>query len=104
MATPTIYVVSDMRTVRDDATGSYAVITNTTQHQSRNGADERYHTALAAAARNTQYPLMSAVLMTNDGFVIDSEAYKHNVPEPEPELEPEPEPGPEPEPNAEEGE
>lgn len=79
MAAPTIYLVSDMRTVPDSATGGYACITNTTQHQTRNGAEERYHTALAAAARNTQYPLMSAVMMTNDGFVIASQSYEHEV-------------------------
>ena len=79
MAAPTIYLVSDMRTVPDSATGGYACITNTTQHQTRNGAEERYHTALAAAARNTQYPLMSAVMMTNDGFVIASQFYEHDV-------------------------
>ena len=78
-AAPTIYLVSDMRTVPDSATGGYACITNTTQHQTRNGAEERYHTALAAAARSTQYPLMSAVMMTNDGFVIASQSYEHDV-------------------------
>lgn len=86
MAAPTIYLVSDMRTVPDSATGGYACITNTTQHQSRNGAEERYHTALAAAARNTQWPLMSAVMMTNDGFVLASQSYEHEV-QPEPEGE-----------------
>ena len=86
MAAPTIYLVSDMRTVPDSATGGYACITNTTQHQTRNGAEERYHTALAAAARNTQYPLMSAVMMTNDGFVLASQAYQHDA-QPEPESE-----------------
>lgn len=86
MAAPTIYLVSDMRTVPDSATGGYACITNTTQHQTRNGAEERYHTALATAARSTQYPLMSAVMMTNDGFVIASQSYEHDVqPAPEPE-------------------
>lgn len=85
MAAPTIYIVSDMRTVPDSATGGYACLTNTTQHQSRNGAEERYHTALAAAARNTQYPLMSAVMMTNDGFVIASQSYEHEV-QPTPEA------------------
>ncbi len=79
MEAPTIYLVSDMRTVPDSATGGYACLTNTTQHQTRNGAEERYHTALAAAARNTQYPLMSAVMMTNDGFVLASQSYKHEV-------------------------
>ena len=79
MAAPTIYLVSDMRTVPDPATGGYACLTNTTQHQTRNGAEERYHTALATAARSTQYPLMSAVMMTNDGFVLASQSYKHDV-------------------------
>lgn len=90
MAAPTIYIVSDMRTVPDSQTGGYACITTTTQHQSRNGAEERYHTALAAAARNTQYPLMSAIMMTNDGFVLASQSYEHEIaPTPEPEPEPE---------------
>ena len=79
MAAPTIYIVSDMRTVPDSQTGGYACITTTTQHQTRNGAEERYHTALAAAARNTQYPLMSAVMFTNDGFVLASQSYQHEV-------------------------
>lgn len=84
MAVPTIYIVSDFRTVPDAQTGGWAVITNTTQHQTRNGAEERYHTALATAARSSQYPLMSAVMMTNDGFVIASQSYKHDV-QPQPE-------------------
>lgn len=77
MAAPTIYLVTDMRTVPDSATGGYACISNTTQHQSRNGAEERYHTALATAARSTQYPLTGAVMWTNDGFIIDSLCYHH---------------------------
>lgn len=86
MAVPTIYLVTDMRTVPDSATGGYACLTNTTQHQSRDGAEERYHTALAAAARNTQYPLTGAVMMTNEGFIIESKTYRHEAqPEPEPE-------------------
>lgn len=91
MAAPTIYLVSDMRTVPDTATGGYACLTNTTQHQSRNGAEERYHTALAAAARNTQYPLAGAMMYTNntnDGFILASQTYEHEVqPVPEPETE-----------------
>lgn len=86
MAAPTIYLVTDMRTVPDSATGGYACLTNTTQHQSRNGAEERYHTALAAAARNTQYPLTGAMMYTNAGFVLDSKTYEHEV-ESEPEAE-----------------
>lgn len=76
METPILYIVTDMKTVPDG--DGYAVVSNTTQHHTRNGAEERYHTALAAAARNTQYPLMSAVMMTNEGFVIESKCYHHD--------------------------
>ena len=88
MAAPTIYLVSDMRTVPDPATGGYACLTNTTQHQTRNGAEERYHTALATAARSSQYPRYGAIMMTNEGFVIESKSYDHDEqPAPEPEQE-----------------
>ena len=86
MTTPTIYIVTDVKTVPHD--GGYAVLVNSTQHQSRNGAEERYHTALATAARSEQYPVYSAFLMTNEGFVIESKSYTHDV-QPEPEPEPE---------------
>lgn len=75
--TPTIYIVTDIRTVPDG--DSYAVLINSTQHHSRNGAEERYHTALAAAARSDQYPVYSAIMATNEGFVIASQSYKHEV-------------------------
>lgn len=81
--TPTIYVVTDIKTTPHE--GGYAVLINSTQHQSRNGAEERYHTALAAAARSDQYPVYSAIMATNEGFVIASQSYTHEVqPEPEP--------------------
>lgn len=76
---PTIYIVSDFRTVPDSATGGYAALVNTTQHQSRDGAEERYHTALAAAARSTQYERYGAIMMTNEGFVLESKCYEHEV-------------------------
>lgn len=81
---PTIYIVTDVKTVPYE--GDYAVVVNTTQHHTRNGAEERYHTALATAARSEQYPVYSAFLATNEGFVIESKSYTHDVqPEPEPE-------------------
>ena len=84
MAVPTIYIVSDMKTVPDNATGGYAVITNTTQHRTREKAEARYHTALASAANSETIERWSAVLMTNEGFVIASQSYDHDVtPEPE---------------------
>ena len=73
----TIYIVTDIRTVPDN--GGWAVLINSTQHHSRSGAEERYHTALAAAARSDQYPIYSAVMMTNEGFVLASQSYKHEV-------------------------
>ena len=85
MAAPTLYIVTDFKTVPDSATGGYAVLTNSTSHQSRNGAEERYHTALATAARSTQYSKLGAIMMTNDGFVIESRCFEHDEqPEPEP--------------------
>lgn len=84
---PTIYLVTDFKTVPDSATGGYACLTNTTQHQSRNGAEERYHTALAAAARGTN-PVMGAMMYTSEGFTLASEHYEHEV-QPQPEPEPE---------------
>lgn len=71
----TIYIVTDIKTVADGS----AVLINSTQHSTRNGAEERYHTALAAAARSEQYPKYSAVMMTNDGFVIASQTFEHEV-------------------------
>lgn len=84
MAAPTIYLVTDFRTVPDSATGGYACLTNTTQHQTRNGAEERYHTALAAAARGT-YPVMAASMMTNDGETLEHRCFFHDA-QPEPEV------------------
>lgn len=80
----TIYIVTDIKTVPYE--GDYAAVVNTTQHHSRNGAEERYHTALATAARSDQYPAYSAVLMTAEGYVLESRCYEHPV---EPETEPE---------------
>ena len=79
MAVPTIYIVSDMKTVPDNEHGGYAVITNTTQHRDRTKAEARYHTALASAANSETIERWSAIIMTNEGFVIDSKCYTHEV-------------------------
>ena len=83
MAAPTIYLVHDMKTVPNG--DSYAVITNTTQHTTRVKAEARYHTALASAANSDTTERWSAILMTNDGFVIESKGYDHDI-QPEPEV------------------
>lgn len=77
MAVPTIYLVTDIQTVPDSETGGYACLNNTTQHQTREGAEERYHTALASAARNKQYPLAGAVMFTNFGQQLACQCYEH---------------------------
>jgi len=88
MAVPTIYIVSDMKTVWDNANDDYAVITQTTQHHDRIKAEARYHSALASAANSTTVERWSAVLMTNEGFVIASQSYDHVIAPPEPEPTP----------------
>lgn len=77
----TIYIVLEIKTVEHE--GGYAVITSNTQHSTRQSAESQYYTKLAAAANpdNTN-PKRSVVLMTNEGFVIDSKCYA--IPEPEP--------------------
>ena len=78
----TIYVVVKVSTVQ----AGNAVLIETSQHSSRMGAEEMYHTWLAAAAKNVPgYPMAAVYLMTNEGFVIASEHYVFDVqPEPEP--------------------
>lgn len=80
----TIYIVTDIRTVPE----GNAVLVNTTQHSQRLSAEARYHSALAAAANSEQYPVYSAIMMTNDGFVLESKFFEHEI-QPEPEPEPE---------------
>ena len=76
MAVQTIYVVTKVSTVKE----GNAVLVSSTQHSTRMGAEESYHTALAAAAKNIPgYPMAAVYLMTNGGFVIASEHYEHDV-------------------------
>ena len=86
MAVPTIYLAIDHKTVWDSANNNYAVLTTTTQHRDRLKAEARYHQALASAANSETVERWSAVLMTNEGFVLASESYDHDV-QPQPEQE-----------------
>ena len=86
MAVPTIYLVFDMKTVPDNEHGGYAVITSTTQHRDRTKAEARYHQALASAANSETIERWSAIIMTNEGFVIASQSYEHEVTPTEPEA------------------
>ena len=79
-----MYIVFEIQTSTDGTVGTL-VSTFTDQNQ----AESAYHQVLAAAAVSS-LPVHSCVLMSNQGFEIKSECYKHNI-EPEPEPEPEPE-------------
>lgn len=55
---------------------------NTRQFTDRNQADRQFHLYCAAAA-TSDYPSDSAILMTAEGFVLESKTWKHEVtPEP----------------------
>lgn len=55
---------------------SVSTIVNT--YETRNGAEQKYHTVLAYAAVS-EIPKHSAVLMNEDGTGIKSECFEHEV-------------------------
>ena len=64
-----------------------AVTTQTWAYDTQLSAEVKYHTILASAA-GSALPEHAAVLMTSDGYGLESKCYKHEVaPEPEPEPE-----------------
>ena len=79
-----VYIVMEIKTVEHE--GGYAVVTSNTQHSTRQSAESQYYTKLAAAANpDNPNPKRAVVLMTNEGFVLDSKYYAIPEPEPEPE-------------------
>ena len=79
-----VYIVMEIKTVEHE--GGYAVVTSNTQHSTRQSAESQYYTKLAAAANpDNPNPKRAGVLMTNEGFVLDSKYYAIPEPEPEPE-------------------
>lgn len=85
-----MYLVVEIKTVPNE--GAYAIVTDSWQFTNRNNAESQYHSRLAAAARS-EYIRHAVVMMTNEGFLLDSKCYAHDPePEPEPEIEPETEP------------
>jgi len=61
-------------------------------HGDDRNAAERQYCLFRAAAATSNYEKDTAMLMTVDGFVLESKTYTHEV-QPEPEPEPEPEQG-----------
>lgn len=47
-------------------------------YSSRDEAEAKYHTILAAAAKST-VKVHSAVMITSEGYYVKSECYKHEV-------------------------
>ena len=72
------FIVIEIQTNADGTIGNLV-----TSYDSRNAAESSYHTVLASAAISA-LPKHAAVLLTNDGTIINSECYEHEgVPTPE---------------------
>lgn len=78
------YVVIEIQTYDN---GTTACLTDS--FTEKNLAEQKYHTALAAAAVSG-LPCHSVIMVTNTGSFMKCETYE-NVPDPEPEEEPTPE-------------
>lgn len=65
------YIVIELQTAADGTVGNIV-----TSHDSRDLAESKYHTVLAAAAVSN-LPCHAAMLMTSEGFMLESKAYHH---------------------------
>ena len=54
------------------------VATIVTAYEDRDEAESKYHTILASASKS-KVPVHSAVMITDDGYYVKSESYKHEV-------------------------
>lgn len=69
----TKYLVIELQTNTDGTIGSQVV-----SFDNRDRAENKFHTVLAAAAISAK-PKHSAALMTNEGFVLETKCYLHDV-------------------------
>ena len=67
-----MYIVFEIQTYDNGTVG-----TLTTSFEDQLAAEAQFHTVLAAAALSV-LPKHAAVLMSNEGFVLRSECYKHD--------------------------
>ena len=65
------YIVVEIQTNQDGAVGTLV-----NAYDDRNSAESQYHTVLAAAAIS-QLPCHSAILVTQEGFLLADGCYKH---------------------------
>ena len=70
-----MYIILELQTNADGTVGTLI-----TAYNDKNGAESNYHRVLMAAAIS-ELPMHTAFMLTNDGYVIKSECYKHEVPE-----------------------
>lgn len=64
--------------------GTIGIIPVAYNESEKSVAESKYHTILASAATST-LPRHTAFMLTDDGYVVKSECYKHEV-EPESEV------------------
>ncbi len=76
------YIVSEIQSF---ATGQVNVLN--TAHNAREDAEAKFYT-LCAGGCKTSLPNYTITLFTDEGFILDTKNFKHNV-QPEPEQEPE---------------
>lgn len=81
-----MYVTIELRT---DFDGKFTV--SQYKKETRGEADKAFHSILSGAATSSTLA-HAAVILNQEGNVLDQRCYKHNPPEPEPEVEPEVEP------------
>lgn len=65
------YIVIELQT---DINGNVANLV--TQHDTKNEAESKYHMVLGAAAVSS-VPVHAAVILTNDGDMLDTKCYIH---------------------------
>lgn len=70
-----MYIVLEIQTMSDEQIGTLV-----NSYTNREAAENKFHTVLAAAAVST-LPVHSAVMMTEDGYVVKNEAYYHPLEE-----------------------
>lgn len=66
-----MYIVIELQTANDGSVGNFVWA-----YESREQAEAKYHTVLAAAAVSS-LPVHSCVILRNDGQQMAAQAYKH---------------------------
>ena len=68
-----MYIILETQTNTD---GSLGTLIN--QYEDRNAAESKYHQVLSSAAIS-ELPFHCAFMLTDEGYTIKSECYRHNI-------------------------